>query len=405
MALFRSLAYRPFALLWAGQTVSRIGDYLYQITLAWWVLEKTGSATAMGMVLICSFAPMLLFLLIGGVAGDRLPRVQVMIASDVLRGIVAAAVAALAASQRLEIWHVLVASLLFGLVDAFFQPAYTALLPELTPRELLPSANALNSMSHQFGRIIGPALGAAVIAVGGTASAFAFDAGSFFVSAACLAPLLKGRSARERPEHTHVTSVRRDLREGIETVLSTPVLWIAILVFALSNITLGGLYNVALPFLVNDQLSGDVETLGLLYALFAVGYVAGGVWLGRLTRLRRRGPTTFVALMVAGLMFGMFGLPVPLIGLALAALMNGVALEIGGLTWTNILQDVVPADRLARVASIDALGSYALLPLGFALVGWTTDLFGAALVIAAGSLFAVACATLALAHPTIRHFD
>ena len=86
MLLFRSLTYRPFALLWAGQTISRIGDYLYQIALAWWVLEKTGSATAMGAVLICSLVPMLLFLLIGGVAVDRLPRVRVMLASDLARG-------------------------------------------------------------------------------------------------------------------------------------------------------------------------------------------------------------------------------------------------------------------------------------------------------------------------------
>src|SRR5215217_9656555 len=99
MLLFRSLTYRPFALLWAGQTISRIGDYLYQIALAWWVLEKTGSATAMGTVLICSMTPMLIFLLLGGVAVDRFPRLRLMIGSDLLRGIVAGAVATLAFAQ------------------------------------------------------------------------------------------------------------------------------------------------------------------------------------------------------------------------------------------------------------------------------------------------------------------
>src|SRR6185436_13608494 len=135
MSLFRSLAYRPFALLWAGQTISRIGDFLYEIALAWWVLEKTGSATAMAGVLIFAFTPMLLFLLIGGVAVDRYPRVRLMLASDLLRGLVVTLVAALAFSQQLEIWHVYIASLIFGLVDAFFQPAYTALVPEITPHE------------------------------------------------------------------------------------------------------------------------------------------------------------------------------------------------------------------------------------------------------------------------------
>src|SRR5215216_6072299 len=97
MNVLRSLRHRPFALLWSGQTISRLGDSLYRIALAWWVLEKTGSATAMGTVLICSFAPMLLFLLLGGVAVDRFPRVRVMLASDLLRGLVALTMALLAA--------------------------------------------------------------------------------------------------------------------------------------------------------------------------------------------------------------------------------------------------------------------------------------------------------------------
>lgn len=405
MVLFRSLSYRPFALLWAGQTVSRIGDHLYQVALAWWVLEKTGSAAAMGMVLICAYAPMLLFLLIGGVAVDRLPRVQVMLASDLARGAVVTAVAALAFLGWLEIWHVLVASLLFGFVDAFFQPAYTALVPEVARRDDLPSANSLTSISHHVGRVVGPALGAAVVVLGGTAGAFAFDAVSFFVSAACLAPLL-GASAPPAPTTNGQTaSVLRDVREGIATVLGSPVLGITILVFALINITLGAPYAVALPFLVKQHLNGDVGTLGLLYAVFPIGYIAGGAWLGRMTRIRRRGPTGYVGLIVAGLTFAAFGLPLPLAALALAALINGVALEIAGLIWANTLQEVVPSDRLGRVASIDSLGSYALLPLGYALAGWGADILGAAVVFAIGGVLTVGVAALALVHPAVRALD
>src|SRR5437763_4098374 len=119
MALFASLKHRPFALLWSGQTISRLGDSLYRIALAWWVLQKTGSAVAMGTVLICAFTPMLLFLLLGGVAVDRLPRLRLMLASDLLRGGIVAAVALLAFADRLELWHIYLASLVFGFVDAF----------------------------------------------------------------------------------------------------------------------------------------------------------------------------------------------------------------------------------------------------------------------------------------------
>ena len=403
MALFRSLSYRSFALLWAGQTISRIGDYLYQVALAWWVLEKTGSATAMGTVLIFSFAPMLLFLLIGGVVVDRLPRIHVMLVSDLIRGAIVTIVAILAFSQRLEIWHVLAMSLLFGLVDAFFQPAYTALVPEVTPREHLPSANSLTSMSQQIGRIAGPALGGAVVAMSGTSGAFAFDGLTFFISAACLVPLLGASAARA--EATPPMRLLRDAREGIDTVLGSPVLWISILVFALSNVVLAGSYSVALPFLVRGHLQGDVGMLGLLYAIFPIGYIIGGVWLGRFARIRRRGITAYLAMMIAGLMLAAFGLPVPLAALVLAALINGAALEMAGLIWTNILQEVVPSEKLGRVASIDSLGSFALLPIGFALAGWATDRIGAAPVFVIGGTLAVGFAALGLAHPAIRTLD
>ena len=106
MSLFLSLRTRAFALLWIGQTISRLGDSLYRIALAWWVLEKTGSATAMGTVLVISSLPMVLFLLVGGVVVDRLPRFRVLFAADVLNGAVVAVVFLLAATGTLEVWHV-----------------------------------------------------------------------------------------------------------------------------------------------------------------------------------------------------------------------------------------------------------------------------------------------------------
>jgi len=142
MNVLRSLKHRPFALLWTGQTTSRLGDSLYRIALAWWVLEKTGSAVAMGTVLIFSQIPLLLFLLIGGVVVDRLPRIRIMFVSDVLSGLVIAFVAVFAWFDLLQIWHIYIASMIFGFVEAFFFPAYQAVIPQITPPELLISANS-----------------------------------------------------------------------------------------------------------------------------------------------------------------------------------------------------------------------------------------------------------------------
>src|SRR5215216_3298244 len=191
MNVLRSLKHRPFALLWSGQTTSRLGDSLYRIALSWWVLEKTGSAVAMGTVLILSQIPLLLFLLIGGVVVDRLPRIRIMFASDIFSGLVITFVAIFSWLNLLEIWHIYIASIIFGFVEAFFFPAYQSVIPQITPSELLTSANSLNGLSQRLTGIVGPALGAALVAAGGTSVTFALDALSFFISAICVFPLIR----------------------------------------------------------------------------------------------------------------------------------------------------------------------------------------------------------------------
>lgn len=403
MSLFRAFRHRTFLLLWLGQTISRVGDFMYEIALAWWVLEKTGDAAQMGAVLVFAITPSVLFYLIGGVAVDRLSRVGLMLASDTARGAVVLLVSYLAFTDRLEIWEIFGASLFFGIVDAFFQPAFSALVPQIVPEEDLPSANSLSSMSANLGRVLGPALGAGVVALVGSPLAFLVNGVSFFVSAALILPLLKLGLPQGVTEKG--SSVLREAQEGIATVARTPWLWIGIGVFALTNITLAGPYSVAMPFLVSDNLKGNVETLGSLYAVFPIGYLIGGVVLGRSARIRRRGRVLYLALVTAGVMLAIFGLVPPIWILVAAALVNGAALEMAHLVWTNTLQERVPNEKLGRVVSIDNMGSFALLPIGFAVAGWATDAFGAPAVFLAGGLVAAGVAGLALLVPTIRNLD
>ena len=172
MTALRALTHRPFALLWTGQTISAIGDALYSIALTWWVLQKTGSALVMGTTLILSLAPRLFFLLLGGVIVDRFSRTRLMLISDILRGLVISAITILALTNSLELVHIYAAIIIFGVVGAFFGPAFMALIPQLMPPRLLPSANSLATMTGQLIGIIGPALAGAVVAVGGTSTFF-----------------------------------------------------------------------------------------------------------------------------------------------------------------------------------------------------------------------------------------
>ena len=419
MNVLRSLTHRPFAWLWTGQTTSRLGDSLYRIALSWWVLEKTGSAVAMGTVLIFSQIPLLLFLLIGGVVVDRLPRIRIMFISDVLCGLVVTFVAFFSWFNLLEIWHIYIASILFGFVEAFFFPAYQAVIPEITPSELLTSANSLNGLSQRVTGIVGPALGATLVAAGGTSVTFALDALSFFISALCVLPLLRSKfDRRQTPVETTETfgkprgSVRAalqqglaDLLEGFRLVVRIPWIWITILLFGFINIMDAGPRAVAMPFLIKEDLGADVGLLGLLGSAASLGFVVGMIWLGQYVRLHRRGLLSYLSIIGTGLALLPFAFKLPIPVLVGSMFISGICTSVFALIWTHTLQEMVPGNMLGRVYSIDALGSFVLLPIGFALAGWGTDLFGAPTVFLIGGIGVIVLVLLGLSHPAIRNLD
>jgi len=414
MNVLRSLKHRAFALLWTGQTVSRLGNNLHRIALAWWVLEKTGSATAMGTVLVLTQIPLLLFLLIGGVVVDRFPRIRIMFLSDILSGCVVAFIAVFSWLNILELWHIYVASLLFGFVGAFFFPAYQAVIPQLTPSELLTSANSLNGLSQSAMGIVGPAIGAALVAGGGTSLTFALDALSFFISALCVLPILRARmdqtlrSAQAGETAGRTGSMREifgrglaDLREGWNAIITVPWIWITILIFGFLNIFEGSPRAVAMPFLIKNDLGADVGLLGLFGSAFSVG----ALWLGQYARLRWRGPLAYISVLIPGGLLLLFGLKMPIPVLIASMFLYGLCFSAFGLIWNNTLQEMVPHQLLGRVYSIDALGSWVLLPVGFAIAGWATDAFGAPAVFLAGGVGTIALALLGLSQRAIRTLD
>ena len=345
MNVLRSLKHRPFALLWTGQTVSRLGDHLYRVALAWWVLEKTGSATAMGTVLVFSQIPMLVFLLIGGVVVDRFPRLRIMFLSDVLSGAVVAFIAIFSWLDLLQIWHIYVASLIFGFVEAFFFPAYQAVIPQITPPDMLTSANSLNGLSGRLTGIIGPILGAGLVATGGTPLAFSLDALSFFISTLCVFPILRmGLDKTQIQENNSETpgkpqplkdSVKQglaDLREGWDAVVTVPWIWITILIFGVLNIMEGSPRAVAMPFLIKDDLGADVSLLGIFGSAFSIGFVLSALWLGQYKHLRHRGLLGYVSVMINGFLLLLFGFKFPIPVLVAAMFMYGE--NAISLVWT-----------------------------------------------------------------------
>lgn len=406
---WRSLRNRAFAFMWLGQTISALGDGLYRIALLWWVLQADGTGVAIGALALCSTIPMLAFLFIGGVVVDRFPRARVMMISDLTRGIVTGAVALLAFASRLEIWHIYVAAIVFGLADAFFLPAYTAIVPQIVRRSDRSSANALVTISWQLGGVAGSALGAMLVAWGGTSMTFAVESASFFVCAACVLPALRVLRSRAAKPITAVAgerrSVLRDLREGLTIVLVDPWLWITILVFAFSQVVDQASSIVALPYLIENDLHAGVGALGLVTTAFFVGSVAGTIWISRRVRLRHRGVLWYLALSVVGVCVVCFGLPITIYGIGITAFVRGFAHSIVFMIWLDTLQQRVAQDKLGRVASIDTFGSTAVLPFAFAAMGWLTDHVRVSMIFIVGGAALIAVSLLSILHRGIRAVD
>jgi MFS family permease len=357
----------------------------------------------MGAVLIASNLPLVPFSLIGGVVTDRFPRARVLLVCDLVRGVAVGLVALGAARHALALWQLVALSVVFGTAETFSFPAYGAAIPDLLPATALPSANALRSLSVRMAGIAGPALGAGIVAAGGTPLAFALDALSFLVSAACLVAVARLPALRARAPRT--TGTRADLREGIGTVLGTPVLWIAIGIAGITGITLVGPLEAVLPLLVQQHFRAGVGGYALLQSLEAAGAIVAAVALGHARRLRRRGPLAYGGWLLECAFAITLGLPVPFAAAGLAAALAGAGTATLGLAWTNTLQELVPPERLGRVLSVDALGSNSLAFVGYGLAGLAADRLGAAQVFVLGGAVSAALIALGLLHPAVRKLD
>ena len=261
-------------------------------------------------------------------------------------------------------------------------------------------------------------MGAALVAVGGTSAAFGLDALSFFISAACVLPILRSNAEqtlrlaaasengnKRRPMRETLQQGFLDLRAGWKAIISVPWIWINIAIFGFVNIMEGGPRAVAMPFLIKNDLHADVGLLGLLGSASSLGFVLGMIWLGQYVRLHRRGVLGYLAMLMTGVVLLLFGWKLPIPILVAGMFIAGFGTSVFSLIWTHTLQEMVPGELLGRVSSIDALGSFVLLPIGFALAGWGTDLVGAPTVFLVGGFGTIALILIGLTHPAIRNLD
>jgi DHA3 family macrolide efflux protein-like MFS transporter len=376
------LANRNFLLLWQGQAISQLGNQAFALAMSFWSLEATGSASLMGLLLAATSLPMSLLAPLGGVLADRLPRLRILVACDCLAGAammgLGAAMLAGRFSRPALVALLFAAAFVSGVVNAFFQPALSAALPDLVPAGRVTAANSLNQLSIRTAVLIGQGIGGVLFRLVGAPRIFVFDGLTFLYCAGSEA-LVRMPPRPERPRTGLRAGVRQfaaALREGFAYVASTP----GLLGYMAAPIA----YNfftmpvaVLLPFYVTMNLHAGAEWYGFLLAAMTCGSIAGFLAAGlvRLTgRARGRFLSTLIAIApVPMLVTGFIHRPAYALVLAFGL---GALLGLINVHMITQLQTTTPERLRGRVLGLWTALATALLPLGMALGGFAGDLTG-----------------------------
>lgn len=392
------LGEREFRLLFAGQTISVIGDGIAPIAVAFAVLDLTGSATDLGIVLTAGYLPMAAFLLIGGVWADRVPSRAVMLASDAVRAAAHAAIGVLLLAGQAQLWQLIVLRVIYGVAGAFFSPAATSLIPATVSPARLQSANALLGISGNLGFTLGPAIGGVLVAGVGPGTAFVFDAATFLGSIVFLAqmhPRAVEPSARQR--------FVRDLADGFREVRSRTWIWASILAVGLTLMIQVAPIDVLGPVVARRDLGG-AGAWAAIETAFGAGTVLGGA---TALRARLRHPLRFVNLCFLLCVSGSVALaiPAPLVAIVAAQFVGGWSVGLYIPVWDTLLQQRIPANLLSRVSAYDWMGSIVFMPLGFALAGPVAAAVGIRATLVGGAVWCVITVIATLSVRDIRMLE
>jgi MFS family permease len=400
--LLAPLRHRDFRLLWTGMCVSLLGDGVFLVAMAWQVYALSNAPAALALVGVAMTVPTIVFLLLGGVISDRLDRRRIMLGADVTRGLAVGLMATLSLTGALELWHVVALVAVYGAGQAFFSPAFDAIVPEVLPPEELAQANALDQFVRPIAlRLAGPALGGILISVFGVGSAFALDALSFAVSAGALLAMTPGR----RVEATEHATVMGDIGVGLRYIRSHVWLWATFASAAIAYLLFIGPAEVLLPYIVKNDLHGSAADLGIVFAAGGVGSVGCAVVLGQRGLPRRDITFMYLTWTLATFAIAGYGLATAVWQLMIASLAFNALETAGTIVWATAKQRHVPAALLGRVSSLDWLISIGLLPLSFALTGPVTGAIGAQATLIGAGVIGGAVTFAALLLPGMRDIE
>jgi predicted MFS family arabinose efflux permease len=305
-----------------------------------------------------------------------------MVASSLLSGASQGLLAVLLLTHHAQLWHLLAISAANGTASAFFFPASAGVVPQTVPPVMIQQANALVRLALNSSLVIGAAAGGGIVAAAGPGWAIAVDAATFGAGAVFIAAM-----RLPAVERTEAPNFLRELGEGWRAFRSRTWLWAIVLQFSVLNSAENGAFQVLGPVQAKAHFGG-AGAWGAILACQAAGLILGGVTMLRL-RPQRLLLVATCSILTLALPLALLGPPAPVAAVASAAFAMGFGIEVFAVCWDTTMQQQIPGEMLSRVYSYDALGSLALIPLGFAIAGPLANVIGTGATLYAASALVV----------------
>ncbi len=382
--LFQPLRERNFRLLWVGETVSLLGDHFYFVALPFLILDLTGSDLAVGTVLMTAAFPRAILMLVGGAVTDRYTPRNVMLASNICRGLLVVLLTALVLTDVIVMWQLYAVALAFGVADAFFFPAYTSIVPRVVadPSQLAP-ANGLLQTSANTTVMVGPAIGGIVVAAVGSAAALGFDAVTFALSALMLSLLRIGSPGEGSPATRG--GVGEAIREGLGYVWRDRHIRALLLTVAVVNFATQGPLLVGLATLADERYGGPVA-FGAMISALGAGALAGSLLGGSIGSKLARGPALLTVWFISSVCIATIGVVHSLVTAAAFAAAMGIGGGVVNVMLLSWLQARTDPSLIGRVMSVVMFAALGLTPLSLGLAGLVAESHVTALFLGSGAL-------------------
>ena len=383
--IFRSLRYRNYRLFFSGQSLSLIGTWVQRIAIPWLVYRLTGSAFLLGFVGFAGQIPTFILAPFAGVLTDRLNRYHIMIVSQILSMIQALALALLFFTNTIEVWNVLLLSVIQGCINAFDTPARQSFVIEMVEdKNDIGNAVALNSSMFNGARLVGPSIAGVLIASLGEGACFLINGISYiFVVISLLLMKVKPQEKKRKD-----TNIIKEFKEGFTYTFGFPPIRSIIILLTLISL-MGMPFSVLMPIFAKDIFHGGSHIFGFLMGASGVGALIGAAYLASRKSVVGLEKLIPLAAVVFGLGLVSFSLSSSFPLSIILMIITGVGMIIHTACSNTILQTISDNDKRGRVMSFYTMAFMGTAPIGSFLAGSMASMIGAPATLLIGGIACV----------------